>query len=132
YGDIVLMLWCTFDSCVSQGRSHRTRHTLLAFAQEADAAGEGAVLKAGKAQKFRRINVVVHQPGIVAAGDVVESKPHSELVALQAEAVLQMRVENKIIGKAALIGLAHQLLVVVNHVEGESGAVVEREGKIES
>ena len=89
------------------------------------------MLERREAQKFRRINVVVHQSGIVASGDVVESQPQSELVASQAKAVLQMRVQSKEIRKAALVGRADQLLAVVNHAKGESGAVVERIGKIQ-
>src|SRR5208282_4190 len=117
---------CWFE----RGRYQPTPELLLA--QQANARSEGAALKGAEGEELRRIDVAVDHIGVAVAGDVVETAAQSPEISEEMEALLELKVQRKIIGEAMRSGRANQLLLIVGDVEWESRTRLEGIGDLGS
>ena len=77
------------------------------------------------------VDSAVDYVGIAASGDVVESAADGEVVAEKVEAFFGLEVEGEVGGETLGAGWSDEFLLVVEEVEGESGAGFEGVGDFE-
>src|SRR5208282_407582 len=99
-------------------------------AQEANARSEGAALKGAEGEELWRVDVAIDDNRVAVTGDVIEAAAQFPEISEEMEALLEEKVQRKIIGEAARSGRANQLLLIVGYVERDSSARLHRIGDL--
>src|SRR5208282_2293662 len=94
-------------------------------AEEADAAGEGAMLEIAEGAESGGIDVVVDDEGVLAIGDVIETGAQGPFEPEKMKPLFDVEIQRGVIGEADLAGQADKLLLEVDNVVGIAGAPVE-------
>src|SRR5579863_7742659 len=94
----------------------------LFFPEEADAGCEGAAIVTAESQELGRVDVGVDDDWIRGAGDVVETTAQRPIVAKKMKALFQVQIQSEISREAIRPGRSVEQLLIVEDVEGESGA----------
>ena len=109
----------------SQKRKPGEQKRDLLPAEEADAAGEGAMLEVAEGAEGGGIDVVVDDEGVLAIGDVVETGAQGPFEAEKVKPLFDVEIQGGVIGETNLAGKSDKLLLEVDDVVGIAGAPVE-------
>src|SRR5208282_6506417 len=106
----------------SQKRKSGEQKRALLPAEEADAAGEGAMLEVAEGAEGGGIDVVVDDEGVLAIGDVVETGAQGPFEAEKVKPLFDVEIQGGVIGETNLAGKSDKLLLEVDDVVGIAGA----------
>src|SRR5271170_5510285 len=102
----------------SQKRKPGEQKRDLLPAEEADAAGEGAMLEIAEGAEGGGIDVVVDDEGVLAISDVVEAGAQGPFETEKMKPFFDVEIQRGVIGETDLAGQADKFLFEVDDVVG--------------